>query len=57
MYDNLTLDDIIRVYSEVALDEAIRGVNPGSSFGTVHVRLMMENELKRPFDLNGYGVA
>lgn len=52
MFDNLTFDDIVRIYSEVSLDEAIRGVER-SSFGTVYVRLMLENERKRPFRLLG----
>lgn len=47
MFDNLTVDDIIRAYSEAYLDEAIRGTRPNPL--ERYARLMMENERKRPF--------
>lgn len=47
MFDNLTVDDIVRIYSEAQLDEAIRGVRPNPL--DRYARLMMENERKRPF--------
>lgn len=53
MFDNLTVDDIIRIYSEAALDEAI-GLRPRSPLG-VWPRLIIENERKRPFSQITYG--
>ena len=56
MYDNLTADDIITIWSESVLDEAIAGHAPGTSLLRLHARLAIENQRKRPFALLQYGV-
>lgn len=51
MYENLTMDDIINVWSDVMLDRSIRGLawNDPKAPIDVHARLMLENERRRPF--------
>ena len=67
MYDNLTADDIVEVWSRVHLDNAIEWagyenrhryeVPPLPCPLAVRIALQMENERKRPFSSLIYGAA
>lgn len=67
MYDNLTADDIVDVWSRVHLDNSIEWARwenrrrpeppPPPFFLAVRLALTMENERKRPFTSIVYGAG
>lgn len=59
MYDNLSADDIVTVWSEVVLDRSVRGFawNDPAARIDVHVRLMLEDRRKRSFSQIAHGAA
>ena len=54
MYDNLTTDDIVDVWSRVYLDSAIHGRTHLQSLVDARLALMLQNERKKPLRLTSF---